>query len=74
MSSSNPRSHNELLGRDVHAANGVVNQQLLEAALAYLELLRAHQDLQIVTETEDKTATLAKLTSDFAEAGQGLAG
>ncbi len=55
-----------------HAANAVVNQQLLTAALAYTELLRAAQDRSIVDASRTRTAELAKLTDDFASAGQGL--
>ncbi len=55
-----------------HAANGVVNEQLLTVSLAYLELLDAEQDLRIVEESLARTATLSKLTSDYAATGQGL--
>lgn len=55
-----------------HAARGVVNEQLLAAALAYTNLLDAHQDLRIMQESLERTAQLSKLTLDFAEAGEGL--
>ena len=55
-----------------HAANGVLNDQLRDAALAYQDLLDAEQDLRIVEDSRRRTADLAKLTSDFAEAGEGL--
>lgn len=55
-----------------HAANAVVNQQLLTAATAYLDLLAAHQDAQILHASRDRFADLVKLTGDFAAAGQGL--
>ena len=55
-----------------HAANGVVNEQLLNVALAYLELLGAEQDASIVQQSQQRTADLSKLTADFAAAGQGL--
>lgn len=55
-----------------HAANGVVNEQLLNVAVAYLELLDAEQDLRIVEETQQRTSDLSKLTGDFAATGQGL--
>lgn len=55
-----------------HAANGVVNQQLLHVALGYLELLDAEQEVRIVEETQQRTQDLAKLTADFAATGQGL--
>ncbi len=55
-----------------HAANGVVNQQLLAVALAYLELLDAEQDRSIVKQSRQRTTELSKLTGDFAAAGRGL--
>ncbi len=55
-----------------HAAGAALNEQLLEAAVAYTELLGAHQDVAVVAASRDRTAELAKLTDDFAEAGQGL--
>lgn len=55
-----------------HAANAVVNQQLLTVALGYLELLDAEQDLKIIQESQQNMSVIAKLTSDFASAGQGL--
>lgn len=55
-----------------HAANGVMNEQLLNVAVAYLELLNAHQDSRIMRESLDRTHELSKLTTDFADTGQGL--
>jgi outer membrane protein TolC len=55
-----------------HAANAVVNQQLLNAALAYIELVDAYQDVRILEESRARTAELSKITDDFAEAGAGL--
>jgi outer membrane protein TolC len=55
-----------------HAANGVVNQQLLKVAISYLDLLDAEQDARIIEETQERTAGLLKLTRDFAATGQGL--
>ncbi len=55
-----------------HAANGVMNEQLLNVAVAYLELLNAHQDARILEESRNRTSDLSKLTSDFAATGQGL--
>jgi len=55
-----------------HAASGVINEQLLNVAVAYLELLDAEQDLRIVEETQQRTSGLSKLTGDFAATGQGL--
>lgn len=55
-----------------HAADGIVNGQLLKVAVAYLELLSAYQDTRILEESFDRTEDLARLTEDFAETGQGL--
>jgi outer membrane protein TolC len=54
-----------------HARDAVLNDQLLEAALAYQELLRAYQLQAIAKETVASSETLVQLTSDFAKAGQG---
>ena len=55
-----------------HAANATENLQLLTVALAYIDLVSAHQDVSILEASKTRTAELAKLTGDFAEAGQGL--
>lgn len=55
-----------------HAATGILNEQLLTVAIAYLELLDAEQDVQILEENRARTQGLAKITSDFAATGQGL--
>ncbi len=55
-----------------HAASATLNQQLLTASLAYVDLLDAHQDSRILAESRSRVAGLAKITQDFAEAGQGL--
>lgn len=55
-----------------HAANGVMNEQLLNVAVAYLELLEAWQDTRILEDSRGRTRDLSKLTSDFAATGQGL--
>jgi outer membrane protein TolC len=54
-----------------HASDAVLNDQLLEAAIAYQELLRAYQLLAIANETVTGSETLVRLTTDFAKAGQG---
>lgn len=54
-----------------HARDAVLNDQLLEAAVAYQELLRAYQLQAIANETEASSETLVRLTTDFANAGQG---
>ncbi len=55
-----------------HAANAVVNEQLLSVGLAYVQLLEAMQRLSITQETYALAGEVAKLTADFAASGQGL--
>ena len=55
-----------------HAAGATLNRQLLSAAIAYNDLVAAYQDRSILEESKSRTSELAKLTKDFAEAGQGL--
>lgn len=55
-----------------HAAKAILNEQLRNVALAYLELIDAHQDARILEDTRHQTAVLYKLTADFAATGQGL--
>ncbi|MGB4709991.1 MAG: TolC family protein [Fuerstiella sp.] len=55
-----------------HAEKAVVNKQLRDVALAYMKLLDAHQQLRILEEVRNKTASLSQITDDFAAAGQGL--
>ena len=47
------------------------NDTLLATALAYLDLLRANQQLRIAEETRDNAQRLADLTATFAGTGQG---
>src|SRR4029078_3892652 len=54
-----------------HASDAVLNDQLLEAAIAYQELLRAYQLQAIANETLANMDILVHITSDFARAGQG---
>jgi outer membrane protein TolC len=54
-----------------HASAAVLNDQLLEAAVAYQELLRAYQLQAIANETVAGSEKLVRLTTDFAKAGQG---
>lgn len=54
-----------------HARDAVLNDQLLEAATAYQELLRAHQLRAVAQQTATNSAELVRLTSDFARVGQG---
>ncbi len=55
-----------------HAASATLNQQLLHGGIAYLDLLEAYQDLEIVSEAIERTRDLSKITRDYADAGQGL--
>ena len=55
-----------------HAEKAAVNLQLRDVALAYVDLLKAHQRLRILQEVNQRTNGLAKITNDFANAGQGL--
>ncbi len=55
-----------------HAADATLNDQLLAAALGYLELLRAHQQLAIAHSTQENIDDLAETTARFAAEGQGL--
>ena len=55
-----------------HAASAVRNEQLLQAGIAYFQLLDSYQDQRIIEETHDRLEQLTKITVDFAEAGQGL--
>jgi len=54
-------------------AEATVNDSMLQAAQAYLELLRAEQERAIADEIRDLAGKLAKLTESYAAAGQGLA-
>ncbi len=55
-----------------HAAAATLNQQLLNSGIAYIDLLEAYQDQEIIAEAVKRTSDLASLTEDFAEAGEGL--
>jgi outer membrane protein TolC len=55
-----------------HAAAATTNDVLLRVALAYLELLRASEDLVIAQQTRQQAEDLANLTAAFARTGQGL--
>ena len=55
-----------------HAQDSVFQQQLLDVALAYNRLLLAHQELHVLGQSRERTNELAELTTDYAEAGEGL--
>ena len=54
------------------AAAAARNDVLRDAAIAYLELLRAEQGTAIAQEVLENTKKLAELTRQYAESGQGL--
>ena len=55
-----------------HASMAALHDQLLAAALAHQTLLGAEQRLALIRDHNQRVAVLAKLTSDFANAGEGL--
>ncbi|MFT5094963.1 MAG: outer membrane protein TolC [Porticoccaceae bacterium] len=61
--------------RNLEASNfdswSTYHDQMLRASTAYLELLRAHQEKAIATETQNNAAELVRLTTSFAKTGQG---
>tara|TARA_R110002072_G_scaffold243821_2_gene403176 strand:- start:206013 stop:207728 length:1716 start_codon:yes stop_codon:yes gene_type:complete len=61
--------------RNLEASNfdswSTYHDQMLRASTAYLELLRAHQEKAIATETRNNAAELVRLTTSFAKTGQG---
>lgn len=54
-----------------HTAAATLNDELLESALAYLNLLDALQQQEIARETVENTTVLTDLTDAFARSGQG---
>jgi len=48
------------------------NNVLLDVSLAYLELLRAAQDVAILRDVRDKVGELSRVTDAYASTGQGL--
>ncbi len=55
-----------------HAASAITNQQLLNGSIAYVDLLEAFQDAEIIAAAVKRTSELAEITENFAEAGEGL--
>jgi outer membrane protein TolC len=66
-----PRIAERATGAMQHASQAATNDTLLETSLAYLELLRAAQEVQISREPHDHTRQLMELTKAYAESGQG---
>ncbi len=67
-----PKTAQKNAWAQTHAVDAALNRQLLEAALAYINLVNAHQQRSVLDQSRERTSGLAKLTRDFAEAGQGL--
>jgi outer membrane protein TolC len=67
-----PRIAGQIAAARTANAEATLNDHLLIAAQAYLELLRAEQELAIAAEISDLSGQLAKLTDDYARTGQGL--
>jgi len=61
--------------RNLEASNfdswSTYHDQMLRASTAYLELLRAHQEKAIALETQSNAGELVRLTTAFANTGQG---
>lgn len=55
------------------ATNAAMNDALLEAALAYIELLARAQDTAVAAETLEHAGKLGELTASFARSGEGSA-
>ena len=53
------------------AVRTTINDLLLETALAYLDLLRAHQSRAIALDIRARAEELANATADFARSGEG---
>ncbi len=66
-----PRIANRAAAARDAAIQTTINNLLLETALAYLDLLRAHQFLAIAQNTRLHAEQLAQATDDFAKAGEG---
>lgn len=66
-----PRIANRAAAARDAAVRARINDLLLETAVAYLDLLRAHQFRAIALNTRFHAGELAKATADFARAGEG---
>lgn len=66
-----PRIASQQVAARQQAATATSHDFLLNAALAYLNLLRAFQQQSIAQETLNHAEELAKLTAEFARTGQG---
>ena len=66
-------SHQEV-NRRTFASSAVSQDQMLEVALAYIELLRAEGQYAVAQLTRDDARELARLTAAYVKAGQGRQG
>ena len=55
-----------------YASNAVQNQQMLTAALGYIDLLDAYQDEALLRSSLQRLEELSKITGDYALVGSGL--
>jgi outer membrane protein TolC len=67
-----PLAAQQAVGARQAAVGATLNDTLLRVALAYLELLRAREELAIAQETQDHAQKLTDVTATYANAGQGL--
>lgn len=67
-----PRIARQVLAATRHANRATTNDVLLETALAYNNLLAAHALAAIADQTVANTQRLTDVTSDYAQAGEGL--
>lgn len=67
-----PRIADRQLAASQFAATAESNEVMLQAALAYFELMRAFGQYTIAGETLDNAKELAELTRSFADSGEGL--
>ncbi|HVW37833.1 MAG TPA: TolC family protein [Pirellulales bacterium] len=67
-----PLAARQFAGARNRAAMAATNDALLEVSLAYLELLRAHEDLAISQGIHARVQTLTEITAHYARTGQGL--
>lgn len=67
-----PRIARQTLRARNAGARAAMNDNLLATAVAYVRLLKAHQDLAIAEESVRQASELERVTQKFAAAGQGL--
>ncbi|MEX0936948.1 MAG: TolC family protein [Pirellulales bacterium] len=67
-----PRIAAHTLGAQRHASRAVVNDTLVDTAIAYIDLLEALQIEAVANQTLVNAQSLVELTRSFAETGQGL--